>query len=161
MVNRSIKRLFAILVLASSAGMMAKVTQSNNLLLARAFSANTAREMIMMGASDKDADGWSASFSVAGSYQAMWEQTKGKGIGSRPLWSGTNVMTTGTGDATGTYNLDPWHLGLGPVTTAGSVQLDPKVYQAGADFLLAVSAAANEPGFYGRVKGSVAVIYRS
>jgi len=158
MINRSIKRLFAVLGLLASAGMIAKASQSNNLFLARAFSANSAREMVMMGAPDKNADGWAANFSVAGSYQRMWEQDKGKGIGSRPFWSGTNVMTTGAADATGTKNLDPWHMGLGVSTGDGSFQLDPVVYQAGADFLLAVNASANEPGFYGSVKGSVAVM---
>lgn len=161
MINRSIKRLFAVLALVSTAGMMAKASQSNNLFLSRAFSANSAREMVMMGAPDKNADGWSAGFSVAGSYQRMWEQDKGKGIGSRPFWSGTNKMTTGVavaGTGTATTNLDPWHMGLGVATGDGAFQLDPVVYQAGADFMLAVNAAANEPGFYGMVKGSVAVM---
>lgn len=134
------------------------VSTSKNLFLQRAFSANTTRELLMEGhVVHTDFDGFYSFFSLDAAYQRSWSQGgETSGIGAFPFWSGTNEMTVGTND--GFSSLDAWQFGLGNVTTAGTITLNPLVYQGGADFLLYFGASLNDPGVFFKFKAPLAII---
>ena len=176
MVKKSMKKLFVTLAAFSAASLSASadtLATSQNFFQPRAFSANLAREMLMEGSKHRDSDGWYGEFSATAAYQRSWTQNVSasdggaeladsvNGLGVHPFWSGTNVMTTG--DNSGTYNLDGYQFGLGPVAngqaavTAGAITLNPLVYQAGADFMFIVGSSANEPCFFAKIKAPVGV----
>ncbi len=169
MVKKSMKKLLVGLAAFSAVGISASadtLTTSQNYFQPRAFSANLAREMLMEGSKHRDSDGWYGEFSATAAYQRSWSQgvntTDGtdladtvNGLGVHPFWSGTNVMSYGTNDSSS--NLDSYQFGLGGSTTAGSVTLDPIVYQAGSDFMFIVGSSANEPCFFAKIKAPVGV----
>lgn len=164
MTNRA-KKFFAISLLTVAGYVSAAVEQSNNLFLARAFSSNTARDLMMSSNAHhaaKDNDGWMGSFSVAGAYQRNWNQEDGKGLGAHWAWSGTNsmsVQSNASGTAASTdVNVEASQLGLGMAVAKKSMKLEPVLYQAGANLQLHVACSANEPGFYGRVSAPVGVM---
>lgn len=134
-----------------------QVTVSNNLFLHRAFSANIAREMMMEGHIIKtDFDGFYSFFSATGAYQHSWNQNGSTGIGARPFWSGTNSMTVGTNLSSS--SLDAYQFGMGNVSTNGQIELNPIVYQGGADFLLYAGASTNDPGMFFKFKAPLGMI---
>lgn len=170
MVKNSIKTLFVGLAALSAAGLCASnennLTTSRNFFQPRAFSANLAREMLMEGSKHRDSEGWYGEFSATAAYQRSWSQsveTDGdvkldstvNGLGVFPFWSGTNVMTYGTN--TSTSSLDSYQFGLGGSATAGTIALNPIVYQAGSDFMFVVGSSANEPCFFAKIKAPVGV----
>lgn len=170
MVKKSMKKLFVGLAAISAASMVCAssdtLTQSNNYFQPRAFSANLAREMLMEGSKHRDSDGWYGEFSATAAYQRSWGQNvqttadvdladSVNGLGVFPFWSGTNVMTYGTN--TSGSSLDSYQFGLGGSSTAGSITLNPIVYQAGADFMFIVGSSANEPCFFAKFKAPVGV----
>jgi len=169
MVKKSMKTLFVGIAALSAASIYSSadtLTQSSNFFQPRAFSANLAREMLMEGSKHRDSDGWYGEFSATAAYQRSWGQTPNaangdnladgvNGLGVFPFWSGTNVMTYGTN--AGTSNLDSYQFGLGGSSTAGSITLNPVVYQAGADFMFIVGSSANEPCFFAKIKAPVGV----
>ncbi len=147
-------------------------TTSQNLWQPHAFSVSMSREALLQkaawtGASDDE--GWHGTFGVGFEYMQNWgeskncdecpEETKGccRSLGAMPFWASdlSNEMTIG--DNSGTYDLDAYQMGLGPVTTTGTVRLDPKVFQTGGDFFLYVGAHRTERGFFAKIHGPVGV----
>lgn len=172
MVNKSMKKLFVgLAVLSTAANMSAAAVESTSkgFFAPRASSANIAREMLMQPNQLKHSDGWYGSFSATAFYQRGWNEnsvdsTNGAnsdvtGLGAFPLWSGTNTMsaTNSTIGGLTTPIIDTYQLGLGTSTTAGSLALNPIVYQAGADFMFIVGSASHEPGFLFKIKAPIAV----
>jgi len=103
-----------------------------------------------------DHDGWYAKFSATGAYQHNWQQGgKANALGSFPFWSQTNIMSVGVNSVA--TNLDAYQFGLGNVTTTGSINIDPNIYQSGADFMLIFGSSANESGFFAKIKAPVSV----
>lgn len=171
MVKKSIKKLFVGLAALSATGLSASsdnLTISSNYFQPRAFSANLAREMLMEGSKHRDSNGWFGSFSATAAYQRSWSQSvqtsndmelaeSVNGLGVYPFWSGTNTMTVGSSASGSAFNLDAYQFGLGNITTTGSINLNPIVYQAGADFMFIVASSANEPCFFAKIKAPVGV----
>jgi hypothetical protein len=169
MIRKSIKKLFVGFAVFSAASICAHsdtLTTSQNFFQPRAFSANLAREMLMEGSKHKDSDSWCGKFSATGAYQRSWSQNMEtsddvkladtvNGLGVHPFWSGLNVMTTGPND--GLSNLDAYQFGLGPITTTGSITLNPIVYQAGADLMLIFASSGNKPSFFAKIKAPLGV----
>ena len=154
-----IQLLLATLTLVTSCSLSADstVSVSKNLFLQRAFSANTSRELLMEGQVETtDFDGFYSFFSFTGAYQHSWNQSENEGIGAFPFWSGTNVMTIGT-NVSGS-SLDAYQFGLGTVTTIGSIELNPIVYQGGADFLVYFGSSINDPGMFLKLKAPLGII---
>ncbi len=157
--KQSMQLLFATLTLVASATLSATsdVSISKNLFLQRAFSANTSRELIMEGQVETtDFDGFYSFFSFTGAYQHSWNQSENQGIGAFPFWSGSNVMTVGTNDSAS--SLDAYQFGLGTVATIGTIELNPIVYQGGADFLLFFGSSINDPGSFIKLKAPLGII---
>lgn len=108
-------------------------------------------------------EGWHGHVAIAGEYQKSFKNDCNaiisccKSLGSLPFWSedNSNVMTVG--DNSGTYNLDLYQMGMGPVTTNGAISLNPTVYQAGADFFLYLGAQKTERGFFFKLHGPIGV----
>ncbi|MGZ6254634.1 MAG: hypothetical protein ACXWL5_01425 [Candidatus Chromulinivorax sp.] len=170
MVKKSMKQILLGLAAFSAASVCAEelsnLSTSKNFFQPRAFSANLAREMLMEGSKHRDSNGWYGEFSAAAIYQRDWSQgiesAEGvdledtvSGLGTFPFWSGTNVMSYGTNS--GAANLDSYQFGLGGSSTAGSIALNPVVYQAGADFMFVVGSSANEPCFFAKLRAPVGV----
>jgi len=133
------------------------VSISKNLFLHRAFSANTARELLMEGhVNPTDFDGFYSYFGIDGAYQHSWNQSDDQGTGAFPFWSGTNTMTVGTNSSNS--SLDAYQFGLGQVTTNGSITLNPIIYQGGVDLLLYFGASINDPGVFMKLKAPLGVI---
>ena len=59
------------------------------------------------------------------------------------------------GDNSGLYDLDAYQIGLGPVTTNGTVRLDPTVYQIGGNFFLYAGEYRTEHGFFFKINAPV------
>lgn len=176
MVNKSMKKLFVgLAVLSTAASLHSEAVQSTSkgFFQPRAASANIAREMLMQPNEQKHSDGWYGNFSATGFYQRGWNDnsvdsqsdadSNVSGLGAFPFWSGTNTMavgnsaTTAAGIVAGTPSVDGYQFGLGTTTTAGSINLNPIVYQAGADFMFIVGSASHEPGFLFKIKAPIAV----
>lgn len=173
MVNKSMKKLFVgLAVLSTAASLHSEAVQSvsKGFFQPRAASANIAREMLMQPNEQKHSDGWYGNFSATGFYQRGWNDnsvdaqsdadSNVSGLGAFPLWSGTNTMAvSGAAGAVSSTTpvIDPYQLGLGSSTVAGSLNLNPIVYQAGADFMFIVGSASHEPGFLFKVKAPIAV----
>ena len=144
-------------IASSALSATSEVSISKNLFLQRAFSANTTRELLMEGhVTPTDFDGFYSFFSFTGAYQHSWEQNEQYGIGAFPFWSGTNSMTVGTNN--GANAVDAYQFGLGQVTTAGSITLNPIVYQGGTDLLLYLGSSINDPGAFIKIKVPLGVI---
>ena len=187
MVKKSMKKLFVGLAVLTSATAFASSSAAEGLSTSKGFfqprsaSANIAREMMMQpGAKHRNSEGWYGEFSATAFYQRNWNQapvtstvdansasdTNGlSSLGAMPLWSGTNVMTTGsntggTVSATTPY-ADVYQFGLGNYTAVAdaptSITLNPLVYQAGSDFMFIVGSSANEQGFFAKIKAPIAV----
>lgn len=176
MVNKSMKKLFVgLAVLSTAASLHSEAVQSTSkgFFQPRAASANIAREMLMQPNEQKHSDGWYGNFSATGFYQRGWNDnsvdsqsdadSNVSGLGAFPFWSGTNTMavgnsaTTAAGIVAGTPSVDGYQFGLGTTSTAGSINLNPIVYQAGADFMFIVGSASHEPGFLFKIKAPIAV----
>lgn len=156
---RHVQLLFATLTCLAAATISAnsEVSISKNLFLQRAFSANTSRELMMEGhVTTTDFDGFYSFFSATGAYQHSWNQSASEGIGALPFWSGTNVMTVGTNISSS--SLDAYQFGLGNVSTTGSIELNPIVYQGGSDFLVYFGASTNDPGMFLKLKAPLGII---
>lgn len=161
--NQRIKQLLAVAFLVATAGVEAK---SLNHYMGRGFGNSMSRELINITKAwcNEEGDGWFGNFSVTGAYQKSFRNDRSNGLGSLFSFGGseTNVMSVhGAAAATAvgtTYNIDGYQLGLGE-RLAGTLkmQLDPKTYQAGADFQLFVGANKYEAGFYFKAKGAVGV----
>jgi hypothetical protein len=157
--KKSLRLLFTTLTMLATATLSADstVSISKNLFLQRAFSANIARELLMEGhVTSTDFDGFYSFFSATGVYQRAWNQSDDQGIGAFPFWSGTNVMTVGTNSSLS--DLDAYQFGLGNVSTLGSIELNPIVYQGGSDFLIYFGASINDPGMFLKLKAPLAII---
>ena len=170
MVKKSMKKLFVALAAFSAVGISASadvVTTSHNYFQPRAFSANLAREMMMEGSKHRDDDGWYGEFSATAAFQRTWDNSGTNddveaqhGLGSFPFWSGTNSMSVGNNASES--NLDAYQFGLGSISTsqgnvAGSITLNPIVYQAGGDLMFVMGSSANEPCFFAKIKAPVGV----
>ncbi|HSW76064.1 MAG TPA: hypothetical protein VLG50_03415 [Candidatus Saccharimonadales bacterium] len=143
-------------------------TQSQNLWQPHAFGTSMSREIIleMQGwASDLYREGWFGTFGVAADFQTNISKKNCsccpvpccKNIGSIPFWSSnfSNQMTLG--DNSGAYDLDVYQMGMGPVTTNGTVILSPVIYQAGVDLLLYLGNERDERGWWMKLKAPIGV----
>lgn len=177
MVNKSMKKLFvglAVLSTAANLSAAAVQSQSKGFFQPRPSSANVAREMLMQPNHHEQREGWGANFSATGFYQRGWNEnsvdtgatdSQVSGMGAFPFWSTTNQMTVGSNlaassAATTDANVDAYQFGLGPVVvgaTAATIELDPIIYQAGADFMFIVNSSQMEPGFLFKIKAPIAV----
>jgi len=159
--NQRIKQLLAVAFLVTSAGLSAK---SLNHFAGKGFGNSMSRELINVSKAWKNeeaADGWFGNFTVTGQYNKSFKNDKSNGLGSLFSFGGseTNVMSIGGGDTARTaFNIDGYQLGLGERADGTlKMQLDPKTYEAGADFQLFVGANKYEAGFYFKAKGAVGV----
>ncbi len=148
--------------LSEAAAVAAARTISANTFVGRSFSTNMATELMAEQAAwamDSNNEGWHNTFQVIGQYNRNFKSNSATGIGAYPFWSGTNVMTVGSnvhGVAT-PFQCDAYQFGLGNVTTSGSVQLNPILYNAGADMLFYVGAHQTERGFWAKINAAVGV----
>jgi len=179
--RNSIKKLsmsFAILSINSSVIYSGLAPQefsiSKNFFQPRPASANIAREMMMQpNIIQKDSGGWYGNFTATIFFQHGWNENNVaqdttnnyngaiSALGAFAWWSGTNSMTVGTNtqastaSATTLANLDAYQFGLGNLdlnTTAATIELNPIIYQAGADFMLIFGSNANGPSFFAKIK---------
>ena len=154
-------------------------TNSQNLLQPHALSVSASRQLELIKnawAPMPDEEGWFGMFGVGVEYMNTIGtkkcDTKVKScctsIGSMPFWSGTNTTsstegfatysnTMSLGNNTGGFDLDAYQMGLGPVTTNGTVTINPIMFQAGADFMLYFGAHRTERGFWFKIHGPVGV----
>jgi len=159
-------------------------TNSQNLWQPHAFSVSAARNIMLeknAWAPMDDEESWHGTFGVGFEYQSNQSRNNCcaevssccKSLGSVPFWSSQHIVASGDiaantdatysnqmtlGDNSGSYDLDVYQMGMGPVTTNGTVQLDPRVYQTGADFLVYFGAHRSERGFWLRAHAPVGVI---
>ncbi len=141
--------------------------QSQNLYQPHAFSVSMSREIML----EKDAwyptdhdENWHGTFGSGFNYMHTFD-TCGTCItsccsqlGSLPFWASNESNTMTVGDNSGTYDLDGYQMGLGPVTTDGIVTLNPIIFQAGADFLFYAGAHRNKRGFFFKAHAPVGVM---
>lgn len=153
--NRYGKKVFLVSMISFlSTHLPAEISVSANLFLGRAFSANIAREMLMTGPTNHQSDGDLNGFIAADvAYQRAWNQSDTQGIGAYPFWSTINSMTVG--DNSGTYNVDAYQFGLGPVTTTGSITLDPIIYQTGSDFMFYIRSQQYGHSIFAKIKSAL------
>ncbi len=146
--------IFSIAIFASS-HLCAELSVSANLFLGRAFSANIAREMLMTGPINPHNDGGvHGFFAIDGVYQRAWNQHGDQGIGAYPFWSNTNSMTIG--DNSGSYNIDAYQFGLGPVSPINTtITLDPIIYQTGSDFILYIQSKQYGHSIFAKIKSAL------
>lgn len=143
-------------------------TTSQNLWQPHAFSVSMSREGILQKAAweSKTDDSWFGTFGVGFEYMQNFGEAKDcsaeksccQSLGAMPFWASdkSNVMTIGNNS--GTYDLDAYQMGLGPVTTTGTVRLDPRVFQTGGDFFLYFGANKTERSFFAKIHGAVGVM---
>lgn len=154
--------------------------QSQNTFQPHAFSVSMSREIMLEKPAWEgmdDAEGWHGSFGVGFEYMRNWgencncEPVAGccSSLGSVPFWSGNNQMSLGHND--GKSNFDVYQIGLGNqaaytsasgaktayTANTGSVRLDPRIYQTGADFFLYAGSHKTERGFFVKLHGPVGV----
>ena len=156
--NHMIKKLtiFNFFIIFSTQ-LSAELSISANLFLGRAFSANIAREMLMTGPKNQFNDDVNGFFVIDGAYQRMWDQHGVEnGIGAYPFWSSTNSMTTGTN--TTDTNIDVYQLGLGSVTTTGSINLNPIIYQDGSDFMFYIRSKQHGHTVFAKIKSALSTM---
>lgn len=152
------KNIICAIALLVSAHISAELSISANLFLGRSFSANMAREMEMTGPiNHQNSGGVNGFFSIDAAYQRMWNQHGVEnGIGAYPFWSNTNTMTVG--DNSGSYNLDGYQFGVGPITTNGSISIDPIIYQTGSDFMFYIQSQQYGHSFFAKVKSALSAM---
>jgi hypothetical protein len=180
--NQNLKRFFSITALVFSAAAIADDSGScstcptscataQNLYQPHAFSASFSREIMLEKAAwfpMSDDEGWHGTFGVGFDYMHTFANCKATtadstdtgcctNLGSLPFWSSNNSNTMTVGGRTGS-DLDAYQLGMGPVTTTGTVFLNPVIYQVGADFLLYIGAHKTERGFFFKVHAPVGVM---
>lgn len=141
--------------------------QGQNLFQPHAFSASMGREVLVgkhAWTPTANEEGWHGQVGVAGEYQKTFKRKCNEissccdNLGSLPFWAADNSNQMTVGDNLGGYDLDAYQIGMGPVTTSGTMSLNPVVYQAGADFFLYVGAHKTERGFFIKAHGPVGVI---
>lgn len=140
---------------------------SQNLWQPHAFSVSMAREVLLEKPAwimTNDVEGWHGTFGVGFEYMKNWGESCKctpkccTSLGAMPFWSSTNSNEMTIGDNSGDYDLDVYQMGLGPVTTTGTVRLDPSLYQTGGDFLLYAGAHRSERGFFIKIHGPVGIM---
>lgn len=183
--NQKLKHLFLITAMAGSALFMQAAnddcgdcetacktgcTTSQNLWQPHAFSVSASREILLekpAWTNPTDEEGWFGTFGVGfdfmrnfGEAKDCCEDDKGccRSLGAMPFWSEnlSNEMTVGNNN--GGFDLDAYQMGLGAVTTNGTVRLTPKVIQTGGTFFAFAGASRTETGFFGKVHGSVGIM---
>ncbi|MGZ6251265.1 MAG: hypothetical protein ACXWL2_04495 [Candidatus Chromulinivorax sp.] len=143
----------ATMILCISSYIAAEISVSANLFLGRAFSANIARELLMTRPYNQDNEK-NIFFALDAVHQKSWNQGNDQGIGIYPFWSQTNSMTVG--DNNGTYHIDAYQFGLGPITpTSTSISLNPTIYQNGSDFMLYGQSKKYGHAFFGKIKSAL------
>ncbi|MBP6892617.1 hypothetical protein KBB68_03490 [Candidatus Babeliales bacterium] len=177
--NQNLKRFLSITVLflSSTALVIASAScsscptgcaQGQNLYQPHAFSASASRDIMLEIAAwypQSDEEGWHGAFGVGFDYMHTFNSCSSSNestgcctnLGSLPFWASNNSNKMSMGNNTGGFDLDVYQLGLGPVTTDGSIKLNPIVFQVGADFLLYVGAHKTERGFFLKAHGPVGV----
>ena len=142
-------------------------TISKNTFLARSFSTDMAREMLLQKAAWNGIpkpDSWHGTLQVALQYNQMFNAfgNPEEGLGARPFWSGTNTMTVGNNANLadpyfdgGPYDVDGWQFGLGTVSTPGSITLTPTFHQQGAVLFVYVGAHQEETGGFFKFIGPI------
>lgn len=179
--NQHLKRLFSITALLFTMSTSADeesccpttCATAQNLYQPHAFSVSSSREIMLEKAAwfpMMDEEGWHGTFGVGFDYMHSFNNnckttadTTGSvgcctNLGSLPFWSATNTNTMTVGDNSGTYNVDAYQFGLGPVITNGSIALNPVLYQTGADFLLYIGTHKTDRGFFFKIHGPVGVM---
>lgn len=140
-------------------------TQSQNLWQPHSFAISMAREIILEKPawnSQYDTEGWHGTFGVGFEYM----KSLGAGddcqlkkcctsIGAAPFWSANQSNQMTVGDNSGDYDLDAYQMGLGPVTTSGTVMLSPTIYQTGGDFFLYAGSHRTKRGFFAKLHAPV------
>lgn len=128
-------------------------TQSQNLWQPHAFSVSMSRELLLekpIWGNEQDHQNYLGTFGVGFEFMGNLNQSNCcKNLGSMPFWpvNNSNIMTVG--DNSGTYSLDAYQLGLGPITTNASIKLNPQIYQTGADlFFYAQSQQQHKQVFF-------------
>ena len=145
--------------------------QSQNLYQPHAFNASMSREIMLEKAAwfpMSDEEGWHGTFGVGFDYMHSFNPAsctvadicpgRCSTLGSLPFWAADGSSTMTLGDNNDNRDMDVYQIGLGPVTTTGTVTLNPIVFQAGADFLLYVGAHKTERGFFLKIHAPVGVI---
>lgn len=141
---------------------------SQNLWQPHAFSVSMSREIILekpAWTNITDVEGWNGTFGVGFEFMKNWgENCKCEpkhccqSLGSMPFWASNKSNQMTLGDNSGDYDLDVYQLGMGPVTTTGTVRLDPSIYQTGGDFFLYAGTHRSEKGFFLKFHGPVGLM---
>jgi len=161
-------RLIAIGILIFSCASLTPTSNiSKNTFLARSFSTDLGREIILQKSAwdgTPKPDSWHGTVQIALQYSQMFHPSGDAtyGLGSRPFWSGTNTMTVGNNANLadpdfdgGPYDVDAWQFGLGQVTIPGKITLTPTLHQQGAIILLYIGARQEEPGAFFKFLGPI------
>lgn len=158
----------AVSVDCSSSCSNTSCAQSKNTWLPRAFSSNASREITLektVFQTDSARSEWFGTFSFATEYMQNFgaKCNSCKNLGSLVFWgaSENNTMTIGKND--GSADVDAWNFGLGNVQVnadgiGGTITLNPKVTQAGTDFMLYFTHKKDERGLYFKVHAPVGAI---
>lgn len=152
---------------ASSSASCSNCAQSQNLWQPHSFSISMAREILLEKPawnSEYDTEGWFGTFGVGFEYMKSLgasQDCKVKScctsIGAAPFWSSNQSNQMTVGDNSGAYDLDAYQMGLGPVTTNGTVMLAPTIYQTGGDFFLYAGSHRTKRGFFFKLHGPVGI----
>lgn len=141
--------------------------QSQNLWQPHAFSISMAREILLEKPawnSEYDTEGWFGTFGVGFDYMKSLGASNNcqlkkccTSIGAAPFWAANKSNQMTVGDNSGTYDLDAYQMGLGPITTSGTIMLAPTIYQTGGDFFLYVGSNRTKKGFFAKLHGPVGI----
>lgn len=148
-------------------------SQSKNYFNFRPFSSDASREITLektVFQTESNRDEWNGCFSFATQYMQSFNLKGGycgsccTNLGSMPFWgaSQSNSMTIGINN--GEADLDAFNFGLGNVevnddgTPKATITLNPKISQAGTDFMLYFVHKKEERGMYFKVHAPLAAM---
>lgn len=170
--NQNIKNIFWLpvvcysIIITSDSDNHTCHAQSQNLWQPHAFAISAGREILLKkdvyALTDND-ESWFGEFSVGFEFMRSFnlnskDSKRCSNLGSLPFWAADLSNTMTVGDNSGLYDLDAYQLGLGPVTTNGTVTLNPLVYQTGADFSLIAGVNKTDRGFFLELHAPVGII---
>lgn len=79
-----------------------------------------------------------------------------KNLGTRPFWSGTNIMTYGTNN--GESYIDAYQMGMGDVIGQGTIELNTTIMHFGGDLLLHFTQDIEGRGAFFKLRAPIGVM---
>lgn len=142
-------------------------SSSKNTWFPRPFSSNASVEIAQektVFQTESNRDEWNGTLSFATSYMQNFgaKCPSCQNLGSMPFWgaAGTNTMTIGNND--GLADVDGYNFFMGNIETTsgigGTISLNPKITQAGADFLLYFTHHKDKHGLFFKVHAPISAL---